>query len=138
MTKTCKDCGESKPLSDFYKTRKYYRSYCKPCHKMRSTEERKGKDVNKWRTIKSKYGLTREGWDDLWDSQQGMCKICNTAMTTEERMSKTKAVVDHCHDSGKVRALLCHRCNVAIGLLREDKTIVENVLVYLEDTKDEM
>ena len=60
---------------------------------------------------KEKYGITPEEYLEMVAAQDGRCKICQNA---------DKLVVDHCHKTGRVRGLLCHGCNVALGFLRDD------------------
>lgn len=65
----------------------------------------------------ARYGLTIIGYDELVRSQNGLCMICRKVPT----MGRGKKLyVDHCHKTGKVRGLLCNRCNSAIGLFDED------------------
>lgn len=73
--------------------------------------------------IKAKYGLTPEQWDLLVIGQEGRCAICNRATAD--------LAVDHCADTMKVRGLLCLNCNVAIGHLRHDPTLLERARSYL-------
>jgi hypothetical protein len=69
------------------------------------------------------HGLTVEEYDAIEAAQDGRCAIC--------RQDKP-LVVDHCHESGKVRGLLCHLCNRAIGFLGDDPIIVGQAAAYLE------
>ncbi len=90
-----------------------------------SEEARK---VRSRKTLCRRYGMTPEVYDAMLERQGGGCKICGT-----KTPSKGKSFhVDHCHRTGRVRGILCHHCNVAIGLLREDVDIVRKVLEYLE------
>ena len=73
------------------------------------------------------YGLTQDDYDDLLKKQDGRCGIC------EFKVLDKKLVVDHCHLTGRVRGLLCTKCNVAIGLLRDDPELVKAALRYLEN-----
>lgn len=69
-----------------------------------------------------KYGLTRESLDGMWRSSGGSCEACGFKfMDIHDR----KMSIDHCHDTGQVRALLCSRCNTLEGKLRaaDDGTI---------------
>lgn len=69
------------------------------------------------------YGISEKQYQDLAVNQNGKCAVCGDA---------EKLFVDHNHETGKVRALLCTRCNTAIGLLRENPEIVQKVKDYLE------
>lgn len=69
-----------------------------------------------------KYGLTPEKHSELLTAQDYKCAVCHKEEPTH---------VDHCHASGEVRGLLCNSCNVAIGHLRDDPTILTNAIAYL-------
>lgn len=81
--------------------------------------------------IKSKYGITREQYDDLLGSQNGVCAICKNSETSGKRLA-----VDHCHVTLAVRGLLCSRCNTAIGLFKDNKEAMKKAIAYL--TADEV
>lgn len=70
-----------------------------------------------------KYKLTKEDYEWLLDEQNGKCAIC---------FIETNLVVDHDHKTGKVRGLLCGHCNKALGFLREDVSLLENIKNYLK------
>jgi hypothetical protein len=74
-----------------------------------------------------KYGLTQEQYDQLLASQGGRCPGCGT----DDPGVKGWAI-DHCHRSGKVRALLCMRCNTMAGLADEDPAILRALADWLE------
>lgn len=76
--------------------------------------------------IRKKYGLTPDDYDALLASQGGVCAICRGAP------AKRPFAVDHCHRTGRVRGLLCNRCNVAIGNFRDDAEIIQRALDYLQ------
>lgn len=147
QTKVCKRCGEEKSVDEFYKNYKsksgvqYYTSYCKSCgsekHKERwssmSIEDRRKwnahqnskKEYHKNYRLNSKYGLTLEQFDQMYEDQQGKCAICSVDVPTN------KICVDHNHTTGQVRQLLCHNCNVILGHAFEDPTILMKCVEYL-------
>ncbi len=75
--------------------------------------------------LKAKYGLTLEQYDDMLDRQGGGCAIC------DEPPGDTALHVDHCHDTGRIRGLLCFRCNSALGNLRHDPEVIGRALEYV-------
>lgn len=77
--------------------------------------------------LRSRYGITAKQYDDMFEKQQGCCAIC----TTHATHLRKKLHIDHCHRTGKVRGLLCIKCNMAIGLLKDDKRKVLKVCEYL-------
>ena len=78
-----------------------------------------------------RYGLTREAWEKIRDDQLGRCKICGEPPTMLTRQSSVLHV-DHNHITGKVRGLLCQRCNIVVGVLEKQQTILTKALFYLE------
>ena len=73
-----------------------------------------------------KYGLTVEQFEEMVVAQNGCCAICGTA---DER----GLVVDHDHTDGRVRGLLCHACNVAIGFMKDDPERLLRAVQYLSN-----
>lgn len=81
------------------------------------------------------YGLTLAAFDAMLSSQGAVCASCKQP-EINVRHSRVQALsVDHDHDTGAVRALLCSRCNVALGLLNDSVSRVENLLSYLKAHK---
>lgn len=90
---------------------------------------RKVRDAEKIRArdIKKKYGMSVEDFNALHESQGGACAICRTTLTTENRGT----VVDHCHETGRVRGLLCQGCNRGLGLLKDNPEVLVSAAEYL-------
>ena len=79
--------------------------------------------------LNSVYGMTLAEYDAMVDRQDGRCAICNLPPVGR---GKTDAlVVDHCHNTGRNRELLCGNCNIAIGLLCDDPEVVVRAVEYL-------
>lgn len=78
------------------------------------------------------YGVTLDEVISINDSQGGRCAICRTEGFKMQAGAKSGLVLDHCHDTGKVRGLLCHNCNRALGLLQDDKRNLLRAVSYLE------
>ena len=74
--------------------------------------------------LKRKYGLTLEKVDKMYQEQKGCCAICGNHYD--------KLVVDHNHDTGKVRDLLCNICNLGLGKFKDNKNILLLAVKYLE------
>jgi len=83
-------------------------------------------ELRSWRRREKLYGISREEFDALFDSQNGLCPICTDSLPAVDRIH-----VDHCHGTGRVRGLLCGRCNQGIGLLRESETIMRRAIAYV-------
>jgi hypothetical protein len=90
------------------------------------TRERWLKYGRKW-DLKKKYGITIEQYDVLFQVQNGVCAICKRP----ERLKKNLAV-DHNHETGKVRGLLCTQCNLALSHISEDIVIAESMINYIK------
>ena len=73
----------------------------------------------------SHYGITQADYDLMLVEQDGMCAICDLPMG--------EPCVDHSHLTGKVRALVCHSCNLALGHMADDPDRLRAAAQYLED-----
>ena len=127
--KTCRKCGETKPLSEFSLSRRetptrnaVYRSDCKTCSSaaamawFKAHPERTS--ANKRRYNLESYGLTPACYDALLAKQGGACAIC-----ARPPIGK-RLHVDHNHSTGMVRALLCRRCNSLVGFIEKHDVAV--------------
>lgn len=77
------------------------------------------------------YGLSVEEWQSMRDEQMGRCAICGSQFGS----NPGNCCVDHDHDTGKLRELLCNRCNVGVGLFGEDPENLINAAEYLRRHK---
>lgn len=82
--------------------------------------------IERRRRLKNKYGITIEQYEELSDKQNHSCAIC---------FSKEKLVVDHDHETNKIRGLLCNDCNRNLIAQRTDPEIFLRAAKYLEDSK---
>lgn len=111
--KPCTKCGLQKQLGDYHKSAKSgdgRASWCKKCANgiVRQIRKRKYDPTSKRRwQLKTRYGLTPEQIEAMRAAQGGKCALCPTDLA--------KFHVDHCHNTGEVRGLLCHRCNIRLG-----------------------
>lgn len=78
------------------------------------------------------YGIGLEKYESLKESQAGKCAICGGEGFRMHKGIKDLLVVDHCHDSGDVRGLLCNNCNRGLGLFKDNKESLANAIKYLE------
>jgi hypothetical protein len=125
----CPNCGET-DRSKFYVNKKGYKatSVCRECHKKQCMVRWHSRTpIEKQATrVKSMYGITAEEYKFMHQLQQGKCAICN-----EEPKTKRGLHVDHDHKTGKVRGLLCHGCNVALGSFKEDVALLNKAIEYI-------
>jgi len=82
--------------------------------------------------LKRTYGITYDDYLRMLEEQQHRCAICPSEGFTMDPKHKLKLVVDHCHTTGRVRGLLCHNCNRALGLLKDSRSSLERAIGYLE------
>ena len=84
--------------------------------------------------LMKEYGLTLDDYNQMLEEQNGVCKICHGTCTHPQRREAGTLCVDHCHTTGKVRGLLCNKCNTALGFLNDDLQTVKRMVDYLEDS----
>lgn len=142
-TKKCTRCGVTKPRTEFYKAsgkrEGMVKPRCKACDSelarqwFAENKERSKETRHRW-SLKNTYGITHEDYQRLLDEQGGVCAVCGEDEPNEHGRTGTKfrLAVDHCHDTGRVRGLLCQKCNRAIGLLRDDSGLLRKAIDYLE------
>jgi hypothetical protein len=101
----------------------------KKAYANRSPESVKKKnEYRKLSHLARKYGMTQTDWDAMYAAQGGVCAICKVP----GRVGKHgKLAVDHCHNTGRIRGLLCTPCNISIGILGETPEQWEVVHRYL-------
>lgn len=81
--------------------------------------------------LKRHYGIDLEHYQKMLLDQSGVCAICKKPETSVVNGKIKPLAVDHCHNSEKIRGLLCARCNQAIGLLNEDVNVLSAAIEYL-------
>lgn len=128
--KTCCHCGKEKPFSEFSiqrkRTKDGYRSQCREC---RSKLERKN-------SIKRQYGISLAEYDKMYQAQHGLCACCGQPELSRRRNNLRSLSVDHDHVTGQVRQLLCHRCNLVVGLVNENPDMCELLRAYILKHKE--
>lgn len=129
--KTCTKCKEVKVLDDFSPNKHLSRgrqSQCKACCAAQRRLTRT-KQLNKHNNLR-KYGITTAEWQEMFDSQGGKCRLCGREHS--ENNKTTLLVVDHNHDTGQVRGLLCSWCNRGLGFLQDNPELLKAAATYLE------
>jgi hypothetical protein len=144
--KPCSQCKKEQPLSEFSPNKQTWdrlTSWCRRCQaalakatRAANLEEMRAKSragYPAWKDayLLRTYGLTPEDVRMLWASQANCCAACGTDLLT----TKYRAHIDHDHDTGAVRAVLCHRCNVALGMLEDSPERVGALLAYIQRFK---
>lgn len=141
--RVCNKCNTERELNCFYKTKYGHRKECKFCiserqkayraanpeairEKWRRASKKYMTSDRRWNKTLRKYGLTEETYNIMFDQQSGQCKICK---------SDRFLVVDHCHDTGSIRGLLCHHCNSGLGQFRDSEDFLLAAIEYLQQDR---
>ena len=80
--------------------------------------------------LQNRYGITLEQFNKMLLEQQNKCYICFVHI---DETQKKQLCIDHCHNTGKVRKLLCTKCNTALGLVSENKEILYKMINYIDE-----
>lgn len=165
--KLCKNCNTEKPLEDMVKKEGRYRFECKECKNQKARERLKidpefrekerlrGKEkyeknkpkhlaiTKRYRDenlpfykdlhLRRTYGITMDDKNKMRESQNNKCAICEVAFESDRH-----AYVDHCHNTNKVRGLLCHPCNSALGMFKDNIISIERASAYLKSYVQEV
>lgn len=127
--KKCSKCLEEKALEGFYNKRGSH--ICKECKKVATREwKRAYPGYHRKNILMKQYGLSLEQYDRMREQQGFCCYICREP---EENNQYGQLDVDHCHSSGKVRALLCSKCNTGLGLFRDSPELLNAAVEYLKE-----
>ncbi|EEH7943830.1 hypothetical protein G3O90_004542 [Salmonella enterica] len=110
------------PFKDKNKLKAYQREwYCT------TKDAEKARDLH----LRTTYGLDSEGYHKLSEKQNHVCAICGNAETATYRGKVKKLAVDHCHQKGAIRGLLCADCNRGIGLFKDNPELLFSAAAYL-------
>lgn len=128
----CSKCGKKKDAAEFYVAptmKSGLSSYCKKCHKA-TAKVYYNTDRKRELWLRHEYGITVEQYETMLKAQNGGCAICGS--TTSGGKGKHFAI-DHNHETGKVRALLCNGCNRGLGFFDDDPDRLEAATKYLRE-----
>lgn len=148
--KKCASCENFSEYSEFLKdqrTKDKLGSWCRICRnaykrtprqlKLARKAKKNSRDrnyehyrkVERRRELKKKYGMTLEDYEAMRISQNFKCAICEKH---EQASYRQKLFIDHCHKTGKVRQLLCDKCNVGLGSFLDNEKFLEEAIQYLK------
>jgi hypothetical protein len=128
-TRLCPRCGEVKPLFDFTRDRSKkagYHGLCKRCNYLRLKDKLGSEYYRRYRKeweLQHRYGMTSVEYAHQIADQRGLCLICG--------LQPERLVVDHNHDTGQVRGLLCVSCNGLLGLAKDNPLVLQAAIEYL-------
>ncbi len=155
ITKTCKIHGElnSDQLTKSGTTRKGTIQYrCKECckishqkHKSNNPEafinwqrnyRRENYDSRlRWNRLKSVFGVDKKQYEEMLINQNHVCAICKEPETLKSKIGRKRhefLCIDHCHETGQIRGLLCRKCNGALGGFKDSISMLEAAIQYLK------
>lgn len=152
--KACTECSQTKDLSAYYtrsRILKYpdtasgYQSICKECYKAQravyvAANKQKCRESDRKRykskpeifrawNYKRNFGITIDEYNQMFTLQEGKCAGCSRH---QSELSKRLAI-DHDHDTGQIRGLLCQNCNRALGLVKDRPSVLVNLAGYLQN-----
>jgi hypothetical protein len=145
--KICKLCGLEKPLAEFdilkgriytrrnsrrvskgHKPKTFYMARCIDCRKSsRGPRSEATKLKARAYNLQKRFGITIAQYEDMFAKQQGLCAIC---LKPSKRI---RLAVDHCHATGRIRGLLCKKCNYnLLPLVKDDALLLQRAADYLK------
>ena len=119
-----KQCGCGKPIAS--------KGLCNSCYPKKYPPEKSTSEQNRARRIKHRYGITLEQYQTMVEERKNLCDVCGkppSNVNTRAHWNK-KLCIDHNHDTGEVRGLLCNDCNLAVGYGKTPE-ILERAASYL-------
>jgi len=130
--KSCIGCSTTKDITGFGIDKSKpdgFNSYCKECIAKRNKDRRKA-DPRKQEDcrLRKAYGITLEEYEQMVEDRNGLCDGCKEAPASGYNKG---LYVDHCHETGKVRGILCQQCNTALGMVRDRVETLHNLIAYL-------
>jgi hypothetical protein len=130
---TCHECTKENKRAYYRAKPEHYRAltsaYAKANPDKLKAYNARTKEYRRWRVIEKKYGINQKDFDAMFDAQGKCCALCKTP---EPNAGRFGWQIDHCHDSGKVRGILCHNCNVGLGNLRHNPRLMRTAAEYIE------
>ncbi len=123
VLKYCKACDRNLPLDKFIRrgnNQQGFSTCCAKCHNLK------------------KFGINSLEYELLYEKQDGKCAICNNPETANDKnKSELRSLaVDHDLVTGKVRGLLCTNCNIGLGHLKDNVSILEEAINYLNNNNN--
>ena len=134
LRNTCRECRKEYNRIHRIEKAKYNKKY-RQIHRTELIEQQKeyrqteeGKLACRRRDLKKSFGITLEQYDEMVENQSGVCAICGNMNIKGHRLC-----VDHNHEAGKIRALLCDHCNHLLGCAKENVIVLQSAINYLHD-----
>ena len=140
IERLCRGCRVHKTDSGFYSTGGVPSEVCRSCELGETRQRQKlipssQKQKSRAKHLRKNYGITTDQVVRMLERQGGKCAICGVTMAAPGS-APTSMVVDRCHASSKVRALLCNHCNRAIGFARDNPDVLRAAARYVEEHQE--
>jgi hypothetical protein len=140
--KTCEKCNTTKPIEDFYEYKRkklkdgstsFYRT-CKLCVNAKNkawhhANKERFKELQRNNWLRNQFGITTEEFNVLLEQQNGGCAICGQTYGSARYRN---LAVDHDHNTGKVRGLLCFNCNTGLGAFKDSTDRMQTAVSYIQ------
>ena len=136
--KKCIRCKKEQELSCYGKRKGAldgHKNKCKSCFtEISKLSHLANPTLRKREWLKRTYNITLEQYEDMFKSQNNQCKICGRKETSINHYTKQPRAlaVDHCHDTLKVRGLLCTDCNTGLGCFLDNQEVLTKAILYLQ------
>ena len=111
------------------KSKNYYESNRGTVAEKNKIYREENKEKIRGQKLSYKYGVSLATYNYMYEKQNGLCYICGKEQT------RRPLCVDHCHETGVVRHLLCDRCNLVLGSVKDDSTLLIDMASYLKEFK---
>jgi len=132
ISKTCPSCNQTKEMPQFWKGQSSCILCCKEAQRTRWQSRTPQKRLEQH--LKYKYGITPSQFLEMWNNQVGRCAICESGLPDllvyENR--RRGYAIDHDHNTGTVRGILCTECNSVLGLAGDSPDILRRAADYLD------
>lgn len=130
--RVCFRCKTEKPITDFYRSNvRYYQRECIACTKERRQRWWKselGRRSSANTKLKARFGVTIEEYEAMVLAVGGHCQICGVDVSYNGH----RLALDHNHQTGHLRGILCKACNAGIGRLKDDPALLRRAADYIE------
>jgi len=131
-------CKREHDYSIYGKIDKRGNFYCTKCQRISQKEwleknEGKTKEIKRKSHFKTKYGISVKDYEQMEKDHKGCCAICGIHKNGFDK----DLYIDHCHDSNKVRGLLCQSCNSGLGFFKDNIRLMLKAIEYLEYSRED-
>lgn len=135
LEKVCCTCQKAKDASSFHRsksTKDGLDPRCRDCRRKATASHNTDVELKRSNSRLRFYGITGADYDAMFLAQDGLCAICRLPESMTYKGQVKQLSVDHDHDTGRVRGLLCAACNFALGKFRDDPALLRAAADYLD------